>query len=61
MDKATTQRHTFGARKDFWLGGYQAILRRDGIEIWRSCNSFPNRTAAIRAARYELTKRFGRF
>ena len=61
MDKATKQRYTFGARKDFWLGGYQAVLRRDGIEIWRSCKSFPNRTAAVRGARYELSQRFGRF
>ena len=60
MDKATKQRFTFGARKDFWLGGYQAILRRDGIEIWRSCVSFPNRTAAVRAARYKLTTQFSR-
>jgi len=60
MNKATAQRFTFGARKDFWLGGYQAILRRDGVEIWRSWRSLPTRAAAIRAARYELTKRFSR-
>ena len=56
MDKAT--KYTFGARKDFCLGRYQAILRRDGIEIWRSWVSFPNRTAAVRAARTKLTTQF---
>lgn len=60
MDKATKQRFTFGARKDFWLGGYQAILRRDGVEIWRSHMSFPNRTAAIRGARFAMAQLYGR-
>lgn len=60
MDKATTQRFTFGARKDFWLGGYQAILRRDGIEIWRSNMSFQNRTAALRGARFKLSVLYSR-
>ena len=52
---------TFHAQRDFWLGGFQAILRLNGREVWRSFNSFGTRTAALRAARAEGRDRLRRF
>ena len=47
--------YTFHALRDFFLGGYQAVLRNNGREVWRSSSCFFNRSAALRAARSKLS------
>jgi len=54
MRKVPSNNYTFHALKDHFLGGYQAVLRNNGKEKWRSPNSFPTRTAAIQAAKAHL-------
>jgi hypothetical protein len=58
--KQQKARYTIHAHRDYFLGGYTAVLKRDGRVVYRSNNSFRGRPAALRAARYKLCLKFAR-
>lgn len=45
-------KYTCHTQKDFFLGGFSAIVKRDGKVIYRSNNSFSNRKLALRNAKF---------
>lgn len=56
--RAAVKRHTYHARRDFFLGGFNAVLKLDGVVKWMSSGSFPTRGRAISAARFHLQARY---
>jgi hypothetical protein len=53
--------YSFHALKDFWLGGYQAVVRLHGREVYRSPNSYGTRAQAVSMARAQHRNTFRRF
>ena len=53
--------YSFHALKDFWLGGYQAVVRLHGREVYRSPNSYGTRARAVSMARAQHRNTFRLF